>query len=448
MDHINLTLRAIARGGIYDQVGGGFSRYSVDEKWLVPHFEKMLYDNAQMLSLYAEAFALTKSEEYKSIILETTQWLEREMLGPTGGFYSALDADSNGVEGEFYVWSAQEFREVLGPSSAQFSRYFNVTEEGNWEHGKNILHRVQDDSTFAAATGIDVVQWNNMLREAKVKLLAARDKRVRPGCDDKIVTAWNAMTVIGLTDCYRVLGDSRYLDLALRNVQFLTTTMMDGQRLFRSFKGKRSATEGFLDDYAYFIQALIRLYQATFDEQWIKKATSLCDYVIDNFYDPSDGYFHYSASSSERLIARKKEIFDNVIPSSNAIMAQDLHWLSILVENPEWQSMSARMANGLATMTMKETNYMSYWAIVNVEINAGLDEIVLVGNGIHETRKVLQASYFPLQVVMGTTTTSALPLVKDKQAIGGRDTIYVCYNRTCQLPVHELNDAVPQFRHR
>jgi uncharacterized protein YyaL (SSP411 family) len=448
LDHITLTLNKVCRGGIYDQIGGGFARYSVDGKWLVPHFEKMLYDNAQMLSLYAEAFALTKSREYKSVIVQTTDWLVREMMDASGGFYSALDADSNGTEGEFYVWSAKELVDVLGPTSQDIARFYSVTDDGNWEDGKNILHRSHDESAFAAEQNIDPAGWSERLATAKVRLLEARERRVRPGRDDKMITAWNAMTIVGLTDCYRVLGESRYLDLALKNMHFLTTAMLDGSKLFRSYKGRRSPTEGFLDDYAYFIQAHIRLYQVTFDESWIEKAVVLSRYVIDHFYDPSDGYFHYSASGSERLIARKKEIFDNVIPSSNAVMAQNLHWLSILIDDEHWQSMGARMADELASLTMNEPNYMSYWAIVNAEISAGLDEVVLVGEGIHTVRNKLHQSYLPMQVVMGTTKSSHLPLIEGKPAIDGRDTIYVCYNRSCQLPVHTLEDAIAQLRHR
>ncbi|HKZ36526.1 MAG TPA: thioredoxin domain-containing protein [Chryseolinea sp.] len=445
LDQITLTLKRIARGGIYDQVGGGFSRYSVDRYWFAPHFEKMLYDNAQLLSLYAEAYAITKNKLFKDIVYETFHWLKREMTHPNGGFYSALDADSEGVEGKFYVWKKAELKGALSTDEPVISAYYSVKEEGNWEHGNNILMKSWDDDEFLKKYGITPEKWATLLSTSKNTLLKVRANRIRPGLDDKIITAWNAMTICGIVDAYRVFSDQLLLDMALKNMHFIETELTEGNRLYRSYKEKRSMTTGFLDDYAYVIQAQLRLYQVTFDEHWVNRAAEMMQYTIDQFFDPSDGFFYYTSGDSERLITRKKEIFDNVIPSSNSIMAQNLHYMGILLDREDWKQIASAMTGSLGHLIKNEPGYMSQWAIVYAEIKKGLAEVALAGKNIHDLRSELHQNYFPFMVVQGTQGKSELPLLKDKVALEGKPTIYVCYNKTCKIPVHTIEETKLQL---
>lgn len=446
MEQIKITLDKIAQGGIYDQVGGGFARYAVDVQWFAPHFEKMLYDNAQLISLYAEAYAITKNDEYKKIVTETFDWLNREMTSNEGGFYSALDADSDGAEGKFYVWTKSELKDVLGLDGELISTYYAATADGNWEHGNNILKRNDTDIVFLKEHNIPAADWNEMLKNAKLQLRTHRENRVRPALDDKIITAWNAMMVCGLTDAYRVFGDIAFLDAALRNMRFIEKELSVGCQLYRSFKGKRSTTEGFLDDYAYVIQAQLRLYQTTFDEYWIKQAEKFIDYALANFYDSSDGFFYYTSALAEKLITRKKEIFDNVIPSSNAVMAQNLFLVGTLLDKEEWKQVGSGMTSSLAHMIMSEPNYMSQWAIVHAEIQKGMKEVLLTGRGIQKLRAELQQDFLPFTLMQGSVGHSDLPLFEGKVALQGRDTIYVCQDKTCGIPVHTVEDAKRQLR--
>ena len=445
LDHVIFTLKKIAMGGIYDQVGGGFSRYSVDRYWFAPHFEKMLYDNAQLISLYSEAYAITKNSLFKTVVYETFDWLKREMINPDGGFYSALDADSEGVEGKFYTWRKTELQEVLGADEPLISSYYGVKDQGNWEHGGNILMQTQDEDQFLKEKALLSDDWTTLLEKTKDRLLSVRKKRIRPGLDDKIISGWNAMMVCGLTDAYRVFKDKKFLQAALENIHFIENELMDGNKLYRSHKNKRSNTPGFLDDYAYVIQAHIKLYQVTFNEHWILRASKMIEYSLDKFFDSSDGFFFYTSSDSEQLISRKKEIFDNVIPSSNAVMAQNLNYLSIFFDRDDWRKTALSMTDSLSHLIKGETGYMSHWAIVYTEIKKGLAEIVLAGKNINALRADLQQNYFPFSLVQGTENGSELPLLKGKTAVDGKPTIYVCYNKTCKLPVHTIDAAKEQL---
>ncbi len=444
-DHILFTLKKIAMGGIYDQVGGGFARYSVDRYWFAPHFEKMLYDNAQLLSLYSEAYAISKDDSFKTVIYETYEWLNREMTHSNGGFYSALDADSEGVEGKFYAWTKADLKEVLGPDEKIMSAYYGVKDEGNWEHGNNILMRTIDESRFLQDNSLNQDQWKPFLQKIKSVLLKERGKRIRPGLDDKVIASWNAMTVCGLIDGYRVFADEMFLNAAVKNIRFLEKELMEGDKIYRSYKNKRANTGGFLDDYAYLIQALIKLYQVTFDEYWINRAAQIMQYTYDQFFDSSDGFFFYTAIDSEQLITRKKEIFDNVIPSSNAVMAQNLHYLSAFFDREDWKKIAANMTESLSHLIKGEPGFMSYWAIVHTELKKGLAEIVLTGKNISTMRSDFLQHYLPFAIVQGSENGSSLPLVKDKTPINGEDTFYVCYNKTCQQPVHTVKDALQQL---
>jgi uncharacterized protein len=441
-----LTLKRIAMGGIYDQIGGGFARYSVDGYWFAPHFEKMLYDNAQLMSLFAEAYALTKSNEFKTILEETFDWLQTEMMHPDGGFYSALDADSEGEEGKFYVWKKEEVQEILQENADIIIDYYSVKDEGNWEHKNNILFRTQPDEKFLEKHQVKADQWKSKLRSAKDKLLLYRDKRIRPGLDDKIITSWNAMMIIGLADAFKATGNVSFAKSATKNMQFLERELMEGSTIYRSFKNKRSATKGFLDDYAYVILASTRLYEITFDEYWIERAKLILQHTIDNFFDSSDGFFNYSGKDSEKLIAEKKEIFDNVIPSSNSVMAQALWRMGVICDNEDWKRMSSNMTLSLSHLIVNEPNYMSNWGINYLEIKKGLAEVVVVGPDSINLATEFTRTFQPFSIILGTTTSGNLPLLAGKEPVDGKTTIYVCYDKTCQRPVHSSSEAVAQLR--
>jgi uncharacterized protein len=444
LNHLKITLQRIGWGGIYDQIGGGFARYAVDGYWFVPHFEKMLYDNAQLFSLYAEAYAVTKDELFKTIVAETFDWLQGEMMHPEGAFYSALDADSEGEEGKFYIWTEKEVDEILNEQEAElFKDFFNIKTDGNWEHGNNVLMRTQPDDVFLKKYSLSESQWRIMLREMKDRLLEMRDKRIRPGLDDKIITSWNAMMIVGLSDAYRYIRDERYLQAALKNMAFLEKELMDFNLIYRSFKDKRSSTKGFLDDYAYVIQACIKLYQATFDESWIDKAKRLTEHVTANFLDKDDGFFFYTSNESEALIARRKEIFDNVIPSSNSVMVQNLFHLGTILDREEWKQLAEAITTPLAHLIVEEPNYMSNWGIAYLEIKKGLHEVVLSGN----VRPDIFERYLPFCLWMRGDGNPALPLARGKHSIDNKPTIYVCFDKTCRRPVHENAEAIAEIQH-
>jgi uncharacterized protein len=445
LKQLTITLWRIAMGGIYDQVGGGFSRYSVDAYWFAPHFEKMLYDNAQLLTLYSEAYALTRQSEFKTVVYETFEWLEREMTHPGGGFYSALDADSEGVEGKFYCWTKPEFDAILGDQADLVGDYYRVREGGNWEHDFNILMRDKSDEVFLRNHSLDEKQWKGILSDAKRKLLAARSKRVRPGLDDKIITSWNAMTISGLCSAFKAFRDQRFLHAAQKAMRFLENELMQGVTIYRSYKEKRSTVHAFLDDYAFVIKAYTDLYESTFDEYYLKRADSFTQYVLAQFRDDKDGFFFYTASTAEALITRKREIFDNVIPASNSVMALNLHHLGIILYRDDWKAMAGDMTGSLSRLILGEPNYMSQWAIVYIEVKNGMSEVVIIGKEADAYRAEFHQNFHPFSLTLGTAAGSDLPLVKEKVSANEATMVYVCYNKTCRLPVYTVKDAEEQL---
>jgi len=392
-----------------------------------------LYDNAQLLSLYAEAYSISKDEFFKSVVYETVGWLKREMTNSDGGFYSALDADSEGIEGKFYAWTWTELEEALGAELESVAEFFQCTREGNWEHGLNILTQEIDQSL------------NKKMIEAKKKLFDYREKKIRPTLDDKILAGWNAMTIQGLTDCYKAFGDHLFLQLAVDNISFIENNLIQNGKVYRAFKGKHSTTEGFLEDYAFLIQAYTSLYQVTYDENHLKKAEQWITYVLNNFLDSKENFFHFSSLSAEQLIAKKKEVFDNVIPSSNSVMARNLFRLGALLDKNEWRQIAIEMVSKLSGIIIQEPVYMSNWGILFSEITQGMNEVVIVGEKAEEIRKEIQSNYLPFAVFLGTKSKSDLPLFEGRAAIDDKTKIYVCLNKVCQLPVEKVNEAVQQI---
>ncbi|HZI23888.1 MAG TPA: thioredoxin domain-containing protein, partial [Chryseolinea sp.] len=358
-----------------------------------------------------------------------------------GGFYSALDADSEGEEGKYYVWTENDLKGLLKHDEQLISKYYNVQAHGNWEHGNNILFRNKMDQDFLQENSLSQTSWSSTLKSAKQILLDHREQRIKPGLDDKIITGWNAMMIGGLIDAYKALRSRPLLDVAKRNLQFLSENLVEGTIVYRSFKGKHSTTQGFLDDYAYLTQAYLKMYQVTFDENLLHQAKKLLIHTLENFYDPTDGYFFFTSHEESSLISRKKEIFDNVIPSSNALMAQNLFQLGILFDHDEWKKKATDMVEPLSRLIKSDPNYMSQWAIVFTEIKKGMAEVVLLGTENGDLRAAFQEKYHPFSLFMGTENTSTLPLLTGKTIQNGKSTIFVCYNKTCQQPVHTVPDA-------
>ncbi|MDZ7606222.1 MAG: thioredoxin domain-containing protein [Cyclobacteriaceae bacterium] len=439
------TLDQMAAGGIYDQVGGGFARYSVDDKWFAPHFEKMLYDNAQLISLYARAWQVYKKSRYKEVVYESIAFVKRELTSPNGGFYSALDADSDGEEGNFYIWSEHELDTALGDESALIKNYYNTTPGGNWERGKNILFTRPNDTEFVQNHSLEEEQFSALLQKSKETLLAAREQRNRPGLDDKIITSWNALMLRGLIDAYRAFGDEAFLDLALQNASFIQRNLFSNGALIRSYNPNGVAIPAFLDDYAFTIDAWLHLYQVTLDEKWLDLAHALLKYAIAHFYDPEEGLFFYTDDSAEKLIARKKEVFDNVIPASNSAMAINLYFFGILFDKDEYLKMSDDMLAKFSGLIQAEPQYLCHWGTLFAYRTSPLAEIAIVGPDAQSTIIKFENRYIPNKIIMGGNTDSSLPLLRGKEALSGKNTIYVCYDKSCKLPVHSTEEALRQI---
>jgi uncharacterized protein YyaL (SSP411 family) len=442
---LKLTLDKMALGGIYDQLGGGFARYSVDEKWFAPHFEKMLYDNAQLISLYAHAYQVFSTPLYREVVENTIGFLEREMLSPEGGFYAALDADSEGEEGRYYTWNKAELCKIVGEDAELVCDVFGITENGNWEQGLNILHRPLPLADHAARYSIKPRELEERIDAARLKLMKARDERVRPGLDDKVLAGWNAMTINGLVDAYHAIGDQKYLDLALRNAAFLVNNMVVEDRVFRNYKHGEVGIMGTLEDYAFMIRAALALYQAVHESGWLTLAEKLTRYVIDHFYDPAEELFFFTDSSAESLIARKKELFDNVIPSSNAVMAVNLLQLGALTYEEAHLRMARQMTARIYKLLDQNARHLSHWGYALLLQLAPVAEIAIVGDDHKELARDLQKVYHPAKVVAAAKEPGAVPLLEGKVRIEGRSTIYVCFDKTCKLPVHSADEAIKQI---
>ncbi len=370
LEHVLLTLQKMAAGGIYDQVGGGFARYSVDEHWHIPHFEKMLYDNAQLVSLYSEAYQLTRKETYKHVIAETLEFIQREMTNPEGGFYSAIDADSEGEEGKFYVWEKQEFSDLLGSDADIAIDYFGVNKDAYWENGKNVLIKANTLSSLAEKFSKSEDDIRRIISESRKKLLEKGSERIRPGLDDKILTSWNALMLKGYSDAYSATGEKNYLDTALKNAEFLHEKLQNPEGgYFRTYKNGKSVIPGFLDDQAFLIEAFISLYQVTFDEQWINEARRLMDFTINRFYNEQKGLFSFNQRESNELFTRKFELMDNVIPSSNSSIANSLFLLSQIYEMEKYKKTAEKMLSSVKDKMVKYPSAFSNWGILAMNIS-------------------------------------------------------------------------------
>ena len=441
-----VTLQKMAFGGIYDQIGGGFARYSVDGRWHIPHFEKMLYDNAQLVSLYSEAFQYTPDPIYKHVVFECLEFIEREMTAADGGFYSAIDADSEGVEGKFYSFTKDEIKTILGDDEALFSIFYQVTDAGNWiEEGTNVFNRKFENSDLALQLGISVTELESKITLAKSKLLHARSSRIRPGLDNKILASWNGLMLKAYSDAYRVFGEAKFLEIAKGSADFISEKLINSNKLTRVYNANMEQNDdsvAFLDDYAFVIDGLIGLYEACFDESYLQIAKQLTENAISEFYDEKSGMFFYTARSGEQLIARKQEIIDNVIPSSNSMMAHNLFKMGHLYDQKEYLNISSQMLRNVHPQIKSYGSGYSNWASLLLYHVFGVYEIAITGTAAEEKRMELEKYYIPNKILLGGSS-GTLPLLKDKWA--SETKIYVCQNKTCLLPVIEVIDAIKQI---
>ncbi|KAA9034572.1 thioredoxin domain-containing protein [Ginsengibacter hankyongi] len=443
---VEITLQHMAYGGIYDQVGGGFSRYATDPNWHAPHFEKMLYDNAQLVSLYSHAFQLTKNSLYKRIVYETIAFVKRELTSPEGGFYSSLDADSEGEEGKFYVWSKDEIKEILGSDAEIFSDYFGITSKGNWEPGKNIPDIIEGEKDIEKKYDLSADQLQNKIDELKLQVLKARGKRIRPQTDDKILTAWNALMTKGLIDAYEAFDEKDFLQMAETNIGFLLKNISTKENaLYRNYKNGKATIPAFLDDYSFMISALIDYYQVNFNENYLQKANDLTQYVEQHFYDKTTGMYFYTDDQHSNLIARKMEVPDNVIPSSNSEMAKNLLLLGLYFENNSYESQSAQLVKNVIDDIKKNPSYYSNWAqVVALQIKPPY-EVAILGNDWQQKLSEFHKQYLPNTIYLGGVNEGNLSLLQNK-LVSGKTFIYVCENKTCQLPVESVEAAMKQIK--
>jgi uncharacterized protein len=444
LEAVATTLDELAKGGIYDHIAGGFARYATDADWKVPHFEKMLYDNAQLVSLYAHAQQVSPNENYSKVIRETLDFVKSELTSPEGGFYSSLNADSEGEEGKFYIWTKAEIEKLLDKKSATlFLSYYNISDSGNWEQGKNILFKKISDGEFARELPLSQQELNSILLTAKETLQKARNKRVHPRRDDKILTAWNALMLTGYLDASFSLGDETYIDAAITNARFLERSMIrDKGRLWRSYKDGKPGIDAFLDDYALLAKAYIKLYEATFDIHWLEVSRTITDYAIKHFQDKTSGMFYYVSNESEQLIAKKIELTDNVIPSSNSVMADVLYRLGEYYDQDTYRATSQSMVNQISK-NIKSGPYYANWAAVMGMMAYQPFEVAVVGNDALKKSRALQRHYLPTALFMGGVKEN-LPLLKNKLG-PGETIIYVCRDKICRMPVQDVNEALKQL---
>ena len=422
LNHVNLTLKKMAYGGIYDHLAGGFARYSTDSMWKVPHFEKMLYDNAQLISLYSSAYKLTRNEHYRQIAEETIQFLKRDMSDGEGRYFSAIDADSEGEEGKYYAWSIDEIKNLELPKCGKtepfkiLSDYFSINDIGYWEKTKYVLFRRNSDEEIASMHAVKINDLNDFISKSKSILLKEREKREKPVTDKKAVVSWNSMQVTALCTAYQAFGNENYRTEAIKSMnRILHEASSEEHALLHVINLKAKKVNGYLEDYAFTISALINLYEVTFDEHWLREAKNFTDFTLIHFYDDSEGLFWFTSDLDEKLIARKKEISDNVTSSSNSEMANALFKLNILFEENKYGEISARMLKAVENNMTRNPFSYSNWLNLMMNFTNPTDEIVILGEKADEERKALSSCYLPQAIFCGKNgNTGTLPRLDGK----------------------------------
>ena len=446
-DFVNLTLKKMAFGGVYDQIGGGFSRYSVDNKWHIPHFEKMLYDNAQLVSLYSDAYKATKNELYKKVVYKTIDFVNSELKDESGGYYSSLDADSktiNGAleEGAFYVWTEKELKVTLKDDYTVFSNYYNINPYGYWEDDKYVLIRSEDAQKIATIHNLSALELEQIIKNCNSKLIKVRNKRGKPRLDDKILTSWNGLMIKGFVDSYKAFNEPEFLNSAIDNAEFIVKNLYseDGQ-LLRNYKNGKSNINGYLEDYSAIISGFLSLHEVTLDEKWLKYSKQLTEYVYKHFYNEKTKMFYFTSDLDEKLLSRTVEFRDDVIPSSNSIMANNLFLLSHYFDNEKYLETATAMLNNVTPQIDLYPNSFSNWLDLMLKISDSFYEVAIVGEDAVSKTIEINKSFKPNKLIIGSLNDSDLPLLKNRYV--NNDTfIYVCVKKACKLPVKTSEEAL------
>ncbi len=439
-----LSIDKMIQGGIYDHAGGGFARYSTDAEWLAPHFEKMLYDNALLINVLCDAYQITKHKKYQNAITQTIDFLKREMMDAAGGFYAALDADSEGEEGKFYVWDKAEIESVLGIEAPLFCKFYDVTATGNWE-GKNILRVLKSADSFAQENGRSEENLVLALQKNLHQLLTYRSKRIRPITDDKILLGWNALLVTALCKASAALQNQEYKSLAVQTFAFLQQQFKadaGGAAMYHTYKNGTARYPAFLDDYACLIQACLHLQELTSEAQYLHTAEELTEFVIENFCDAETGFFYFTHKEQQDVVLRKKELYDGATPSGNSIMAENLFYLSVLLNKPHWQQMAAQNTAALVNAVVKYPTSFAVWASLLQKQTFGTDELVVCGPGFEAKRNELLQHYLPAKILQcAAEESSKYPMLNGKKT-NGETLIYPCRQYSCQSPVNTVNELL------
>ena len=452
-----LSLDRMAYGGMYDQLGGGFHRYSTDDRWLVPHFEKMLYDNALLAITYLEAVQLTGHEEYRRVATETLDWVVRDMQSPTGGYYSTLDADSEGEEGKFYVWEFEEIEALLGEQADAFCTVYNVTTSGNWE-STNILNLAKPAAEFFDDLGVEPETLESSLNASRSLLLQARDRRIHPGLDDKILTDWNGLMIAAMAKGYRVLGDKRFLESAQQAADFAVGKMVVDGRLLHSHRDNQSHLLAYIDDYANLVWGLVELFEVTFELKWLRQARILADQMIDLFWDDDSGCFFFVGADHEQLIARMKPGHDGATPSGNAVAANTLLRLQAITGEESYGQCGSNVLHAFQDqMKAAPSGFAHMITGIDYYLRAQR-EIVLMGDsespGVSDTLRSLWRQFRPHDLILAfdprtedvVDAAAEIPLLAGKKIVDEQPTFYLCENYTCQEPTHDVDKVIAERR--
>ena len=444
-----LSIDKMIDGGIYDQVGGGFARYSTDTEWLVPHFEKMLYDNALLLSIIGEAYQITGDNRYKEAVEETIQFVQRELMHAEGGFYAALDADSEDEEGKFYVWDYEEIIDLLQNDAAIFCDFFDIKPTGNWEE-KNILWRKKKEKTFCEEKNISLKELQRIIQKGKKILLEKRNERIRPQTDDKILLGWNALMNTALSKSFAATGNESFKQLAVDNMQFLLNKFSKNNtaEYFHSWKNNTAKQPAFLDDYAFLIQALIKLQEITGNTNYLEKARMVTEHVVDNFNDPITNFFFYTNTNQIDVIVRKKEVYDGAQPSGNAVMADNLFRLGLYFDKSDWREKSVQLISSLGNAIVRYPISFGSWACSLLEISIGPTEIVIISDEPQDILTQVLKEYIPHKIIMSATEGSnSFPLLSGKGKYH-EAALYLCRDYTCENPVSSISALIDLIRHK
>ena len=443
LQHAVFSLKQMLNGGIYDHIAGGLARYSTDDAWLAPHFEKMLYDNALLLITCCDAYLVTKDPFFEKKIKQTIAFLNRSMFCREGGYFAALDADSEGVEGKFYVWDAEEITNTVANGDV-YSKWYGVEPHGNWEH-KNILHVRHDEATFAKENNITIDELTTIVNKGNDMLLKERDKRIHPSTDDKILLGWNALLVTALCKAYCALGVDEYKNTAVQLYSFLVDSFKKDNGSFQhTFKNGASKYPAFLDDYAYLIQACIHLQEITSEQRYLLEAKELTTYVNDHFTDNASGLYFFTEKGQTDIVLRKIEVYDGAVPSGNSVMVDNLFYLGIIFENNDWLARADRGLKSVQDVITQYPTSFGNWASIFLKQALGMQELVLTGNNIHLELKGLLRIYLPNKVLQSSDHVDDFPLLRDKNFNGGA-SIYRCRQYACDMSVNTAEELETQL---